>query len=927
MAIRLLLAMVLACVFTRAHDARAQSNTLVVSQPLAPVKHSEDELVVIDLTGDKMLLSEGMTGYATRGGLLLPLSAVADALEFPIRVSVKDGTASGWFIAEENLFSLNLGHGEVIVKGERKALAPGTVELQPDDIYVDSATLGSWFGVNFNFTYSTLTVDVVAQPGVRLPFEAAAENEKRRRQLGNRQVAEKNYPLKQAPYKILTTPFVDVNSQTEFTDEHTKEYASALVTNDLLYMHNDTFVNMENSKLSDLRVTLSRRSPDGKLFSDDEPMSHTKFGEATRALGISEVAAGDIYSSQLPLTGRNQGGRGLMVSNEPYDRVTQFNTTTLEGDILPNWDVEIYRNDELLDFQKASGNGHYEFRDVQLLSGTNIIRLVFYGPHGETREETRQILVRSDITREGESYFRMTVMQQDNSLLQVREDNRSSLSQGVGLTPSELDAIKGKLRSSFEYEYGLVDNVALYGNAVTLPTGDGEEQKYVTAGLGTSLFGVYTRGDASVSSGNGHAFQGLMQTSLYGATLSAKHQYFADFLSDYTGNITDPIKQYSELRANRPFSISGLPTLNLGVSNIWNDYTSGRRENEFTQRVSMYVLRGLYVSHDLNIRDTYLKSSPDITRKDGVFTLSTPLWGVLMRGQVGYDIAPGSGINDVQVAGDYFLRRDVSLHVGVDHRPDTSITTYDVGATRHLGKFLVGATASYNSDHDVAAYINLAFSFGRDAPTRHWGLFPDNTARSGTAYARAYLDKNNNGVYDAGDRVIPGATFNSTSGGRAMTNADGIAFLPGLRTEGNNDIELEEDSLENAYWVVKDPGYSVASRAGAPVMMDFAVVESGDIDGNTTLLDENGNLVTASNVDVELVDEAGKVVRTARSSYDGYYLIDRVPVGIYTLRVSPDQMKRKAMEPSVDKEVIVAGEASLSEDFTLMPLPQEAPAI
>src|SRR5690606_9557126 len=137
----------------------------------------------------------------------------------------------------------------------------------------------------------------------------------------------------------------------------------------------------------------------------------------------------------------------------------------------------------------------------------------------------------------------------------------------------------------------------LYTEAVTLPTGDGEQQQYGTLGLGTSLFGVYTRGDASLSPGNGSAYQGLLQTHLYGVTLSARHQYFSGFISDYTGDVTDPIRHYSELRADTPLNVGFLPILNIGVANTWNDYVSGRSENEFSQRTSMYLARGFYLSH------------------------------------------------------------------------------------------------------------------------------------------------------------------------------------------------------------------------------------------------------------------------------------------------------------------------------------------
>jgi len=41
-------------------------------------------------------------------------------------------------------------------------------------------------------------------------------------------------------------------------------------------------------------------------------------------------------------------------------------------------------------------------------------------------------------------------------------------------------------------------------------------------------------------------------------------------------------------------------------------------------------------------------------------------------------------------------------------------------------------------------------------------------------------------------------------------------------------------------------------------------------------------------LDLELVDPAGKVVATARTDFDGFFLFERVPYGAYAVRVSKD---------------------------------------
>ena len=64
-------------------------------------------------------------------------------------------------------------------------------------------------------------------------------------------------------------------------------------------------------------------------------------------------------------------------------------------------------------------------------------------------------------------------------------------------------------------------------------------------------------------------------------------------------------------------------------------------------------------------------------------------------------------------------------------------------------------------------------------------------------------------------------------------------------------------------------------------MIELPLVSAGEISGN--LQREGGK--TLNGVDIELLDKAGRVVKTTRSEYDGFFLFEFVPYGSYKLRV------------------------------------------
>ena len=387
---------------------------------------------------------------------MLPLRQVAEALEFPMKVNTPEGRAEGWFLDIANSFTLDAARHEVVIAGSRSTFTPEQIEVHKDDIYVDTALLGQWWPVEFTFSFSAQTVSVSGRDGMMLPVQREAARDQARSALGSKEhEPQGHFPRLDTPYSLYTIPFTDL-TYTAGMDQQANlgphNGITALANGDLFYMHSSAYIAADTAqKITDLRWTLSRRDPDGHLFQPDEWMGGTKLGEAMNAYQVKDIEFGDINTQQLPLTAFNQLGRGFMISTIPYDRATNYNRTTLQGDVQPGWEVELYRNDELLEFQRSTTEGRYTFVDVPLLSGLNILRLVFYGPFGQTREEVKRFLVTPDLTEQGKSYFRFSFSQQNTSALDIANQNLSAASLS-GATPIQSDIIRGKPRSLFEYE-------------------------------------------------------------------------------------------------------------------------------------------------------------------------------------------------------------------------------------------------------------------------------------------------------------------------------------------------------------------------------------------------------------------------------------------------------------------------------------------
>ena len=63
-------------------------------------KRSDDDVVVVALHLNKFILSNGFIAYRDGDNYWVPLGAIPQALEFPIKVDASKGRAKGWFLSD-----------------------------------------------------------------------------------------------------------------------------------------------------------------------------------------------------------------------------------------------------------------------------------------------------------------------------------------------------------------------------------------------------------------------------------------------------------------------------------------------------------------------------------------------------------------------------------------------------------------------------------------------------------------------------------------------------------------------------------------------------------------------------------------------------------------------------------------------------------
>ena len=627
---------------------------------------------------------------------------------------------------------------------------------------------------------------------------------------------------------------------------------------ELLFMESSVYLDGNDQiPLDEYRITLGRHDTEGRLLGP---------------LGATGFSIGHIAQDAHPLVSVSASpSPGVAISNFPLQRQNFYDYHSFQGDLPSGWDVELYRNNSLIDYQPTGDDGRYHFSKVPLLLGHNFFRLVFYGPEGQQREETYHFFLGKGLTQPGSHYYRF---------------------QFGG-------ANANRQRLALHYDLGLSRQFSMRVSGLRLPLDDGH-QDYGTVGL--SAFGESAYGSIDIAlSGSGAALEAASQARLGTLNLSARALYLDDFVSEAFPATSDPLRQRDMVSLNGIALPSPLPRGLLSFSATRSRWLSGKRQSEWQANLDYQRGRFLFRNTVRVERD-----GSDDSRVHGHTTVHFRYLGAAIRNMLEYSIEPTSGLTKTLTEIDIKNRWQTDVNLRLSHALDDGLDEYGLRVGRRFGNHLLAASANYAEDGDVRFVFDWRVSFGKAPGSRGWFTAPYPLRGKGIAAARVYLDENGNGRRDDDEEPLENVRFEIGSGGRLSheaTAADGYTLISRLRQWQPVDIGIAAQSLDDPAWVPASEGVSIVPRPGHIEEIELAAIVTGEIDGTVRLGREDSEQ-PAAGVELELVDAGGNIVMREKSAFDGFYLFSKVPFGQYTVRVAASQLRRLGVSAS-GKEVIV----------------------
>ena len=797
------------------------------------------------------------------------LSDMIDVLELAIDFDEKTKQGQGWFLREDWNISIDLESGRIVSRGQEYQVSPEDIIIEEDVLFVSEEQLSQWLDMKFETDVASQFLEIETP----YPLPAVARDFRQKKIRGSRGgTSVAKLPRKKIEYDWLDLNTADVRLGTQYRRAD---------NSDPSFLNRATIA-VEGQALKHEAYTV--------ISADDRP------GERDTVAGISSVVArlskkdedpvllgplkarsyviGDTTVTDIPLTGDSQQELGFRVSNSKLSN-TDFETTDINGDALPGWDIELYRNGILVNSLIVGNDGFYEFPDVQLFGGDNLFEIFFYGPQGEIRSQTINVPVTPALLASQNNTYDVTLSATETRTYQEFQTD-------------DVDRETPHLTARFNKYFGnTLTYVGLRNRDI-----EGDNKTFLGAGF-TKLFqSTIFDGNFGVDDQANAAAQLTARKNIKDWNLSLTGLVQdEDYITDET---TNPETFVVAANAQRSFSPSYGNRATLFASAEYNQRADGQDQTSGGLGTS-YQTGRLNFSNNIFYEDTNPSTGDSLTRLDNNFAVRANLGKFFIRGGVNYDIKPESQVDRYFSQISYRPRPDFTGDLTLQHQPNRDFSEARLNLNYTNDHFRASPFLDIDSDHEVFAGVNVNFNV-IDTPEEGLPIMTsDRAVGRGLVSSFVFHDKDGNMVFDGEDEVLPDVIVESLNvRRRAETNERGYSLIADLPPTRATDIVVDNLSLPDPYMISGTDGVSIFPSAGEIVELEFPIHISGEIDGTVSVRQRDGELEVIKRADVLLYPLKGSKQEAikAEAAFDGFYVASQVPPGEYLMTVSNETAKK-----------------------------------
>jgi hypothetical protein len=793
----------------------------------------------------------------------LPVVDIFQFLKIKNTPSAQLDSVSGFFISQQATYLIDRKNNRITFQGKVYDLKSGDMVKTETNLYLKSTIFGQIFGLDCKFDFRSLSVMLTTK--VELPIIREMRQEQMRANI-NRLTGEtkadttigRNYPVfhfGMADWSVISTQILGGKTDARLNLDLGTVIAGGEANIRLNYNNNSRFSEKQQQYL-------------WRFVNNDRPI-------------MRQVMAGKI-STQLTASVYDPIV-GVQFTNTPTTYRRSFGSYTLSDITEPNWLVELYVNNVLVDYMKADATGFFKF-EVPLVYGNSAVKLKFYGLWGEERVREENISIPFNFLPPKELEYTVSAGIVEDT---VRSRfSRASMNYGVSR----------RLRVGGGVEY--LSSVKT-GNAMPFLS----TSLRLFSGLlvtGEYTYGVRAKGMLSYRLPSNLQFE-LNYTKYDKGQMAISYNY----LEERKATVSIPIKGKNFAAYSRfTFNQIVLPNLkNTNVEMLWSGSVYGVNTN--------FTTYGMFT----DLSKPYIYSNLSLAFKLPARIALTP------QAQYEYN---NNQLVSIKANLEKPLFKKGFLNMSFEQNFRSNTRSIEFGFRYDLSFAQTGFSVRNSSDQNTLVE-QARGSLLYDRKTRYLGTSNRSGVGKGVITILPFLDVNNNKRHDRGEPKVAGLQFKINGGTIVRNDKDTTIRVLDLTPYTSYLLELDKNSFDNIAWQIQNMTMSVMIDPNQFKTIEVPIAVMGEASG-TVFNGSKGQ----GRILVCFYNKNNVLVGRTLTEADGYYSYLGLKPGKYTVRIDPEQLKRINMVSS--PEVMPAnfsksvdGDIVEGLDFLLAPNEENMP--
>jgi hypothetical protein len=564
-----------------------------------------------------------------------------------------------------------------------------------------------------------------------------------------------------------------------------------------------------------------------------------------RQVTAGKIAAQSVSSIYSPVV-------GVQFTNTSTTNRRSFGSYTLSNHTEPGWTVELYVNNELINYVKADASGFFTF-NVPMVYGNSIVKLRFYGPWGEERTSEQTLVIPFNFLplHQFEYTASAGIVQDTLNSKFSRVDMHYGLSRhftvGGGMeylssiiTGNKIPFLNASLRLSSnllintEYFYNVQTKALL---SYHLPSDMQVDLNYI----------IYKKGQTAIINSYLEERKAVISIPLRGKNYSA----FTRFTL-YQAVL--PTSSYTTAEG----LLSGVA---FGMNANFTTYAM------FTQTASPYVYSNI---------STVLKLPKRIS--------FTP--------ELQYEYNTN---RVVSVKGEFGKYLSIHSYMNLTYENNFKSNFQSIGLEFHhdFSFAQIGFTARHINNTNTLLQ-SARGSLLYDATTNHLGFGSISSVGRGGIVLVPFLDLNNNGKRDKGEPKVAGFMVQINGGTLEYNKKDTLIRISNLEGYTNYIIRIVP-SFNNIALLVKKQTISISVTPDQFRLLEIPVSVINEVSG-TVNIKKNEIEKGQGRIIVDFYNSKSVLIGSILTEADGFFNYSGLPPGFYTARIDSAQLHNLKME-------------------------------